>query len=219
MSPELECDSSATELLSMTRTTGPGAGLGGLWLDTAFPCTTCSSCFCSLPVFQVIIISLCGKRRKFKTVLTNEGNISSKEFLKLKQQHFQFQNSIALPEKIQRLLGQCSVYWAFYSALQTTGISVIKVRINAFKFDLDLELNNLISHIPLKHQGCNSPYTNTVDVGLQLFLNYKLCDPSDYFCWIPVASIFTLRAFNHKHFSSAAPLTIKHHSKTGRGRH
>lgn len=52
------------------------------------------------------------------------------------------------------------------------GIGVINVRINAFKFYLDLELNNLISHIPLKHQGCNSPCTNTVSVGLQLLLNY-----------------------------------------------
>lgn len=132
---------------------------------------------------------------------------------------FNFKIQFLCLMKYKDLSGQCSAYWAPYSAVQTTGISVIKVRINAFKFDLDLELNNLIFHIPLNHQGCNSSYTSTVSVGLQLLLKYKLCDPSDYFCWIPVASILILIAFNLKHFSSAAPLTIKHHSKTGWGRH
>lgn len=79
---------------------------------------------------------------------------------------FNFKIQLLYLMKYQDLLGQCSAYWALYSAVQTMGISVIKVRINAFESDLDLELNNLISHIPLNYQDCNSPYTNTVSVGL-----------------------------------------------------
>lgn len=43
--------------------------------------------------------------------------------------------------KYKDLLGQCSASWALHSAVQTMGISVIKVRINAFKVDLEHKLN------------------------------------------------------------------------------
>lgn len=46
-----------------------------------------------------------GKEGKFKTVLSSEGYVSSKEFQKLKQWHFLLQNSITSPDKIQRFIG------------------------------------------------------------------------------------------------------------------
>lgn len=44
-----------------------------------------------------------------------------------------------------KYLFSVQLYWVLYFVGQTMGISAIKVRINAFKFVLDLELNNLIS--------------------------------------------------------------------------
>lgn len=61
--------------------------------------------------------------------------------------------------KYKDLLGQCSASWALCSAVQTIGTNVIKVGINGFKVDLELELNNLNSLIPLNHHAHNSTYT------------------------------------------------------------
>lgn len=62
--------------------------------------------------------------------------------------------------KYEDLLGQCSASCTLCSAVQTLGISVIKVRINAFKVDFEHKLNNLISLTSLNHHGCNSTYIN-----------------------------------------------------------
>lgn len=70
-------------------------------------CITCSSCFCSLPADCIlgILISLCGEINHIQAVLSNEGYVFSREFQKSKQWHVQLQNSTALPDEIQRLIG------------------------------------------------------------------------------------------------------------------